>query len=88
MGSVSTMDAHRHRETIGVLRHLLQRAERGEIGGLAFIIDDLKLRRDVAGVIGSLRASPGRAANSYARQCIRLSIAQDEIDAVEIAGRL
>jgi hypothetical protein len=79
---VTSLAAHRHRDTIGVLRHLLRRAERGEIRGLAFLVDDRRTSSDISGSTGSYKKQPCRLASAVvARLAITLADAQRLIDA-------
>lgn len=60
MSNVTHIAGRRHQETIGAIRHMLARAERGEIGGVFFLVDDLIRGEQVEGCSGSYRADPGR----------------------------
>lgn len=80
MPNVIHLAGRRHAETIGVLRHLLGRAQRGELGGLTFVIEDLLEGKDVAGHTGSHRREPGRIAAFMSRLCVRLSHLADQLE--------
>jgi hypothetical protein len=84
MSNVIHIAGVRHKDTIGVLRYLLARAERGEVGGLNFVIDDLTVGREITGYTGTFRKNPARIGSFLARLAVRLCTLdspEDEEDA-------
>lgn len=63
---------HRNKEIISVLRHFLERAEMGELQGLAVCAQDGADREEIA-VAGSYRTNPARSVNIAMRMSWRLS---------------
>lgn len=72
MSNVTNIAAVRHRETIGTLRHLLARAERGEIAGLNFVVEEAATGEKLTGYTGSFRADPSALADFIGRLAVRL----------------
>lgn len=88
MSNVTHMAAHRHRETIGALRHLLARAERGEIGGLNFVAQDARTGENLTGYTGSFRTDPGGLGEYLHRLSVRLCNIADGGEASGTNGAL
>jgi hypothetical protein len=77
---VTSMTQYRSREAVTVLRHLLARAERGEIVGLALCAKP-ELGPEEIVFAGIYRTNPSSAVNASMRMSWRLTQLQDEIDA-------
>lgn len=78
------MTEFRSRETIAVLKCLLERAQRGELdGGVALCA---KATTGVEEILftGEYRKDPAKAANAAMRLCVRLAQEQDDIDATRV----
>lgn len=72
MSNVIHIASRRHQEMLGALRHTIARVERGEIGGMAFMLDDLTTGEIVEGYSGSFRGEPGRIGRMLASMAARL----------------
>mgnify|MGYP000937819663 CR=1 FL=1 len=58
MAKVIHLESYRHQHTISVLRVLLERAESGEIGAMAFMVEDLITGERLTGSTGTYKREP------------------------------
>jgi hypothetical protein len=77
---VTSINEYRSRETVSVLRHLLERAEKGEIMGAALCVKTIAGPEEIA-FAGVYRLNPAKAVNAANRMSWRMTQLQDEIDA-------
>jgi hypothetical protein len=77
---VVSMIEHRSREAVTMLEHLLARAKKGEIIGIALCAKPAHGPEEIA-FAGLYRSNPAKACNAAMRMSWRLTMLQDEIDA-------
>jgi len=79
--TVTKIADFKSKETVEMLRDLLEKAENGEILGLVFCVR-LGIRRHAMGVSGHYKDDPVMAVAVTARMGHRLNVAADALDEV------